>query len=145
MPRPRLRPERPFLPAQGEALGSRIRRAKPDPERVVHSPITLIRTSNHGYSIPHSLLANGDTMPQSLAKVYVHLVFSTKNREPVLSTEWREELFQVLGGTANNLGCRRRRQNQIDVVTVDKSESRHALGISLASRICRVLREPIQR
>lgn len=44
-------------------------------------------------------------MPQSLAKVYLHVVFSTKNREPVLADEWREELFRVLGGAANNLGC----------------------------------------
>lgn len=44
-------------------------------------------------------------MPQSLAKVYVHAVFSTKNREPLLVDTWRDELFHVLGGTANNLGC----------------------------------------
>jgi putative transposase len=48
---------------------------------------------------------NSITMPQSLAKVYLHLIFSTKNREPVLAAEWRDELFHVLGGTANNLGC----------------------------------------
>jgi REP element-mobilizing transposase RayT len=44
-------------------------------------------------------------MPQSLAKVYLHVIFSTKNRAPVLADEWRDELFHVLGGTANNLGC----------------------------------------
>jgi putative transposase len=44
-------------------------------------------------------------MAQSLAKVYLHVVFSTKNREAVLAEEWREELFCVLGGAANNLGC----------------------------------------
>ena len=44
-------------------------------------------------------------MAQSLAKVYVHLVFSTKNREPILAEEWRDELFSVLGGGTNNLGC----------------------------------------
>ncbi len=44
-------------------------------------------------------------MPQSLAKVYLHIVFSTKNREPILADDWREELFRVLGGSANNLGC----------------------------------------
>lgn len=44
-------------------------------------------------------------MPQSLAKVYVHAIFSTKNREPLLADEWREEMFQVLGGEANNVGC----------------------------------------
>src|SRR5947209_8289872 len=44
-------------------------------------------------------------MPQSLAKVYLHVVFSTKAREPILADDWRDELFHVLGGTVNNLGC----------------------------------------
>jgi REP element-mobilizing transposase RayT len=44
-------------------------------------------------------------MPQSLAKVYVHVVFSTKHRAPLLSDDWRDELFRVLGGAANHLGC----------------------------------------
>jgi putative transposase len=44
-------------------------------------------------------------MSQSLAKVYLHVVFSTKNRAPLLADEWRDELFRVLGGAANNLGC----------------------------------------
>ena len=47
----------------------------------------------------------GNHMPQSLSKVYLHVVFSTKNREPILADEWRDELFKVLGGAANNLGC----------------------------------------
>jgi REP element-mobilizing transposase RayT len=44
-------------------------------------------------------------MAQSLAKVYLHVVFSTMNREPILGESWRDELFSVLGGAANNLGC----------------------------------------
>jgi putative transposase len=44
-------------------------------------------------------------MPQSLAKVYLHAIFSTKNREPILHDDWRDELFRVMGGTVNNLGC----------------------------------------
>ena len=44
-------------------------------------------------------------MPQSLAKVYIHAIFSTKNREPLLAEPWRDELYRLLGGTANNLGC----------------------------------------
>jgi putative transposase len=44
-------------------------------------------------------------MPQSLAKVYLHVIFSSKNRVPVLLDDWRDELFRVMGGTANNLGC----------------------------------------
>ncbi|HLW68306.1 MAG TPA: transposase [Gemmataceae bacterium] len=44
-------------------------------------------------------------MPQSLAKVYLHVIFSTKNREPRLLDDWRDELFRVMGCAANNLGC----------------------------------------
>lgn len=44
-------------------------------------------------------------MPQSLAKIYIHAIFSTKHRQPLVADAWREELFQVLGGIANNLGC----------------------------------------
>ncbi len=44
-------------------------------------------------------------MPQSLAKVFIHAVFSTQHRKPSLGDPWREELFHVLGGAANNLGC----------------------------------------
>jgi REP element-mobilizing transposase RayT len=45
-------------------------------------------------------------MPQSLAKVYLHVVFSTKNREPLIRTEWRHELFAILSHLLKNLGCR---------------------------------------
>jgi REP element-mobilizing transposase RayT len=44
-------------------------------------------------------------MPQSLSMIYIHAIFSTKNREPTLAEAWRDELFNVLGGIANNLGC----------------------------------------
>jgi putative transposase len=44
-------------------------------------------------------------MSQSLARVYLHVIFSTKNREPLLLDDWRDELFRVMGGSANNLGC----------------------------------------
>jgi hypothetical protein len=78
-------PERLAPPAQGEALGPgfgfKIQFPKSDPERVVQP------------------------MAQSLAKVYLHAIFSTKDRAPILADDWRDELFHVLGGTANNLGC----------------------------------------
>ena len=44
-------------------------------------------------------------MGQSLARMYVHAVFSTRNREPLLADPWRGEMFAVLGGIAGNLGC----------------------------------------
>jgi REP element-mobilizing transposase RayT len=44
-------------------------------------------------------------MPQSLAKVYVHIILSTKHREPLLAEGWREALFSIVGHAANNLEC----------------------------------------
>ena len=43
-------------------------------------------------------------MPQSLAKVYLHLVFSTKHRRPFLQDAvLRERLHAYLAGTCRNL------------------------------------------
>lgn len=44
-------------------------------------------------------------MPQSLNKIYIHIVFSTKNREPLISDDIKEELFNYLGGVCKNLEC----------------------------------------
>ena len=46
-------------------------------------------------------------MPQSLAKVYIHAIFSTKKREPMLADAWRDELFHVLGGARTTWGANR--------------------------------------
>jgi REP element-mobilizing transposase RayT len=42
-------------------------------------------------------------MPQSLAKILVHIVFSTKHREAVISDEIRDELHGYMGGILENL------------------------------------------
>ena len=45
-------------------------------------------------------------MPQSLSAVYIHLVFSTKNREPFLSDKLvRIALHAQIGGISKTLGC----------------------------------------
>jgi REP element-mobilizing transposase RayT len=45
-------------------------------------------------------------MPQSLAQIYIHIVFSTKDRRADLQdAAVREETHSYLGGTCNNLGC----------------------------------------
>ncbi|MGC4128263.1 MAG: IS200/IS605 family transposase [Bergeyella sp.] len=44
-------------------------------------------------------------MGQSLNKIYVHLVFSTKHREPLITDSIKEELFNYLGGICKNLEC----------------------------------------
>lgn len=42
-------------------------------------------------------------MPQSLAKILVHLVFSTKNRQPWLVENLREDLHAYIGGIVEKL------------------------------------------
>ena len=45
-------------------------------------------------------------MPQSLSAVYLHLVFSTKDRYHWLRDEaLRQELHAYLGGVSNTLNC----------------------------------------
>ena len=45
-------------------------------------------------------------MPQSLSAVYIHLVFSTKNRRPFLRDgATRSELHAYLGGVSKTLEC----------------------------------------
>ncbi|MGI9065464.1 MAG: transposase [Pyrinomonadaceae bacterium] len=45
-------------------------------------------------------------MPQSLSAVYIHLVFSTKHRQPFLRDEGlRNDLHSFLGGTSKTLEC----------------------------------------
>ncbi len=41
-------------------------------------------------------------MPQSLARILVHIVFSTKNRETWLSDDIRSELHAYIGGIVEN-------------------------------------------
>jgi putative transposase len=44
-------------------------------------------------------------MPQSLANVLVHLVFSTKHREPTISLSLIERLDPYMAGIASNFKC----------------------------------------
>ena len=44
-------------------------------------------------------------MGQSLVKNYIHLVFSTKYREPLIDEAIESELYAYLGGICNQLEC----------------------------------------
>lgn len=44
-------------------------------------------------------------MPQSLARLLTHIVFSTKHREPIIAREYQEELAAYLGGILRELDC----------------------------------------
>ena len=44
-------------------------------------------------------------MSQSLVKNYVHLIFSTKYRQPLIFESIENELFDYLGGVCKDLDC----------------------------------------
>lgn len=44
-------------------------------------------------------------MGQSLVKNYIHIVFSTKHRKPLIHQPVETELHSYLGGVCNKLGC----------------------------------------
>ena len=44
-------------------------------------------------------------MPQSLAKIYVHLIFSTKGREKIIPRHLHPEWHAYMGGVLRDLGC----------------------------------------
>lgn len=48
---------------------------------------------------------NKKEMGQSLVKNYIHIVFSTKNREPLIKESVETELYTYLGGICKNLEC----------------------------------------
>ena len=51
-------------------------------------------------------LAHSFSMPQSLARVVLHVVFSTKNRVPFLKDpELRARLHAYMAGVLQNIGC----------------------------------------
>ncbi|MCU0963238.1 MAG: IS200/IS605 family transposase [Pirellulaceae bacterium] len=44
-------------------------------------------------------------MPQSYVSLPVHMVFSTKHRQPLITDDIRTRLFEYLGGTFRAHGC----------------------------------------
>jgi REP element-mobilizing transposase RayT len=44
-------------------------------------------------------------MGQSLVKNYLHIVFSTKNRVPLIGEDIKNKLYAYLGGICNELEC----------------------------------------
>lgn len=44
-------------------------------------------------------------MGQSLVKNYIHIVFSTKQREPLIHPTHEKELYSYLGGICKNMEC----------------------------------------
>lgn len=53
-------------------------------------------------------------MPQSLARMPVHLVFSTKNRERVIRDSVRDSLHAYMATVLENLGCHAHLINSVE-------------------------------
>ena len=53
-------------------------------------------------------------MPQSLARLHVHLIFSTKNREPFLLEPVRAALHAYMCTVLQNFGCSPRLINSVE-------------------------------
>jgi putative transposase len=57
-------------------------------------------------AVTYPALNKGPRMGQSLVQIYVHVVFSTKDRRPFFKDRgFREEAYKYLAGTAHGLNC----------------------------------------
>lgn len=45
-------------------------------------------------------------MSQSLSQVYSHIIFSTKNRQPLIDESIKSQLFDYIGGVCKSLDCK---------------------------------------
>jgi putative transposase len=48
--------------------------------------------------------AQSPAMPNTYTSLHYHIFFSTKNRETWITKEWRDRLWEYLGGTVRGLG-----------------------------------------
>ena len=53
-------------------------------------------------------------MPQSLARIYLHLIFSTKDRTPTINDQIREPLHAYMATVLKNLGCHANSINSVE-------------------------------
>jgi putative transposase len=66
-------------------------------------------------------------MAQTLVKLYVHIIFSTKNRANLILPEIEEELFAYIGGISNN--------NNSKLVGANGTENHIHLLVSMSKNI----------
>ena len=67
----------------------------------------MVRIAHDAFGIgKRHLRRHFSSMPQSLSAVYIHLVFSTKDRRPLLRDKpTRDALHSYLGGVSKQLDC----------------------------------------
>ncbi len=79
-------------------------------------------------------------MPQSLGQIYLHIIFSTKHRQPFLKEKkTREHIYAYLAGICQNLECPALRiggiEDHVHLLT------RHSRNISVADFLRELKRE----
>ena len=47
-----------------------------------------------------------ENMANTYSQMYAHIIFSTKNREPILKNNFRHEVFKYMAGITNNRGLK---------------------------------------
>jgi len=68
------------------------------------------RSDTTGYNAQQPSIREGcqprsdSAMTSTFLALHFHLVFSTKNRAPVIDASWRDPLHEYLGGTVSGLG-----------------------------------------
>jgi hypothetical protein len=45
-------------------------------------------------------------MPSTYTSLYVHIVFATHRRAPLILEDWRQDLHNYIGGTINAMQCK---------------------------------------
>jgi REP element-mobilizing transposase RayT len=74
-------------------------------------------------------------MPSTHLSLHFHVVFSTKNREPRIATEWRDRLHAYLGGVARNSGA-------VPEIVGGVADHVHLLlGLTATARLADVVRD----
>ena len=53
-------------------------------------------------------------MPQSLSKIYLHLIFSTKDRAPIIIEQIRDPLHRYMATVLKNIGCHANLINSVE-------------------------------
>ncbi|MEO8475023.1 MAG: hypothetical protein ABI477_22670, partial [Chryseolinea sp.] len=74
--------------------------------------LTNWKTVFDGSATTLVLVLKNNRYVTSLAQNFVHIIFSTKDRRPMISEEIEMKLFKYLASTCNNLNCYAEREAQ---------------------------------
>lgn len=104
----------------------------------MYSPSGAVHGNRGGARKPGTIaveinIKHGDQMPSTHLSLHYHIVFSTKNREPFITTEIRERLHAYIGGIIRDM-------NGIPESVGGTSDHVHLLiGLKATHRLCDVM------